>query len=150
MKKSLFLLFVLFLGCKKDPIVQVAPDRFIFGSAYGECIGDCARLFKLENQKLFPDDGVVHLSYNSDDHPFQSQDLAADKVALAESLLAQLPAGLMNETEAVIGCPDCHDQGTIFIETKTGDAVRRWYIDPDSEQYGSFCDSVRTTVNKLQ
>ena len=150
MKKSLFLLLVLFLGCKKDPSEQINPDHFIFGTAYGECAGDCARLFKLEDEKLFPDDGVVYLNYNGADIPFQTQSLATDKVALAESLLSQMPAALLNETEEQIGCPDCHDQGTIFIETKTGDAVRRWYIDPDSEQYGSFCDSVRTIVNKLQ
>lgn len=150
MKKSLFLLLVLFLGCKKDPVAKFAPDYVIFGTSYGECGGDCARLFKLENQNLYPDDGIEYLMQNGGDIPFMTQSLPADKVALAESLKNQIPASLLDEPEEVLGCPDCRDQGTVYIETKTGDQVSRWYIDPDLDQYASFCDSVRVAVLKLQ
>lgn len=150
MKKSLFLLILLLPACKKETASPfVAADSFIFGTSYGECGGDCARLFKLENDHLYPDDNVKYLPQAGDPVPFQSQSLPSDKVALAKTLLAEAPAGLYGETQEIIGCPDCRDQGTIFIEIRTGDQVRKWYVDPDSDKYGAFCDSVRSTVLKM-
>ena len=153
MKKYIFLLFILFAGCKKEPPVIVVPenaDSFIFGTSYGYCFGtNCTRLFKLEGDKLFPDVDLNHLTYNMLGIFFQTESLPADKVMLAESLKIQTPATLLNEPEEIIGCPDCRDQGVIYIETRTGGQVRKWYIDPDVNEYASFCDSVRAVVHKM-
>jgi len=110
--------------------------------------GDCARIFKLENQQLFADDGLVY--YTQNDIPFQTTSLSAEKVALAVALSEQVPAQLFDQPDGAIGCPDCRDQGGFLVEVKlsTGE-VRRWNIDPDKEEYEAFCDAIRTAVNQI-
>ena len=159
MKKTLIIITaaaaLLGFGCKKETIGCQFPfgsgdfEYFIFGTAHGMCIGDCAKIFQLEGGKLFADDVVEHLT--SENVTFQTTSLPAEKVAIATELSQQFPLALLDEANGQIGCPDCHDQGKMFVKVKTADGeIRFWFIDPDEAKYAAFSDAVRVAVEKMQ
>lgn len=156
MKKILILLaatLALCSGCEKECGCAPPPDSgdfeyFIFGTAYGECVGDCAKIFQLEGGKLFADDVVEHLT--SENVTFQTTSLSAEKVAIAAELSQQFPAALLDEANGQIGCPDCRDQGQMFVKVKTASGeVRFWFIDPDEAKYAAFTKAIREAVEKM-
>lgn len=150
MKKTfVFLALLAVLGCKKES--ATSPDYFVFGYAYGFCAGNCVTVFKLEGDNLFADDDASYQTLGENQEiPFQAGSLSAEKVNLAKALRAQIPTGLYNEPDGNVGCPDCRDQGLYYIKIKTGNTVREWRIDPDSQEYGAFGDTIRTTVDQLK
>ena len=159
MKKTLIIIAaaaaLLGFGCKKE-ICGCAPppgsgdfEYFIFGTAYGECSGDCAKIFRLEGGKLFADDGLEYFIYK-DEVPFQTTSLSAEKVDIAAELSQQFPMALLEEANGSIGCPDCRDQGMVFVKVKTADGqVRFWFIDPDEAKYAAFYKAVQEAVGKM-
>lgn len=150
MKKLLFLSLLLAFGCDRESAIDPnSLDYFIFGVYFGECTGNCAQLFKLEGQNLYADDNVDYL-ISPGGLKFQTQSLPSDKVALAEALLAQLPATLLAEEEKLIGCPDCRDQGGYYIKVKEGGDTQEWFIDPDEAKYAAFCNAIWSTVEQLE
>lgn len=157
MKKWLFLCVAALLafGCQnKECGCEPPPEAgdlqyFIFGTAYGECGGDCARIFKLQGEQLFPDEGVEYLNYSSPEIPFQSNSLGADKVALAKTLLDKIPSDLRSQPTGPIGCPDCRDQGTAFVKVKVGQQELYWFIDPDEVKYKEFTQEIMHTVTEV-
>jgi len=149
MKKMLLLLALLAaFGCKKESVDN--SDYFIFGYANGFCPSNCVTLFKLEGDSLYAHDDASFTVLATADIPFQTTSLPAEKVVLAKALQAQIPTNLYDEPDGNVGCPGCLDQGLYFIKIKTGDTVRRWHIDPDSEQYDAFGKAVQETLNQLQ
>lgn len=156
MKKMLVLaVFAALLGsgCEKECGCVPPPsigdfEYFIFGTAQGMCVGDCAKIFKLEGEKLFADDVTEHLS--NENVTFQTTSLPADKVTLAAALSEQIPLSLLSEANGQIGCPDCYDQGTIFVKIKTDGKEQFWFIDPDRAEYAEFCKAVREAVEEMQ
>ncbi len=160
MRKTLIIISaaaaLLGFGCKKESetIGCQQPTKdfeyFIFGTAYGECIGDCAKIFQLQGQQLFADDGLEYFLYK-DVVPFQTTSLSAEKIAIAKELLEQFPLALLDEANGSVGCPDCRDQGMIFIKIKvTCDEARFWFIDPDEAKYAEFYKAVREAAEKMQ
>ena len=90
-----------------------ADDTFlIFGVYHGFCIGDCWRLFKLENGQLFADnfdfpvDGVITFS-NMPMSDAQYQDAL---------VLKDIPDDVTGSDKDIYGCPDCADQGGYYLE----------------------------------
>jgi len=149
MKKTfVFLAMLAVLGCKKES--EINSDYFIFGYANGFCHGNCVTVFKLEGDNLYADDDASYLTLNDQEIPFQSAGLPAEKVNLAKALEAQIPAGLFAEPDGNVGCPDCRDQGLYYIKIKTGNTVREWRLDPDSQEYEVFNDAIRTTTDQLK
>ncbi len=148
----LFLTLLPALGCNKEPNPDIPQsfDYFIFGTAAGKCTGNCVTLYKLEGQNLYEDDNANYLMLSSQDIPFQATGLSAEKVALAETLQAQIPANLFNEPDGNIGCPDCYDQGMFYIKIKASDTVREWRIDRAVEEYTTYCDLIMTTLDQLK
>lgn len=157
MKKLLFLCAATLLafGCKNKDCGCAPPPQasdleyFAFGTAYGECGGDCARIFKLQGEQLFPDEGVEYLNYASSEIPFQTTSLPSDKVALAKTLLGKVSSELLSEPVGSIGCPDCRDQGTVFVKVKIGEQELYWFIDPDEAKYKELSQAVSYTVSEL-
>jgi hypothetical protein len=149
MKKTfVFLALLSVLGCKRESVNN--PDYFIFGYVNGFCLGNCVTLFKLEGDNLYPDADATIQQFAAGDIPFQTSSLPAEKVVLAKVLQAQIPASIYDEPDGNVGCPNCADQGLYFIKIKTGDTVREWRIDPDSQQYDAFGKAVQETLNQLQ
>lgn len=148
----LFLALLLAFGCKKETKDAGNFDYFIFGTAYGMCptTVNCITLFKLEGENLYADDNtLITALLDSQNLPFQTTSLPADKVALAKTLQAQIPANLYNEPNGNVGCPDCYDQGLYYVQIKIGDTIHEWRIDRDVEEYAAFCELIRTTKEQL-
>jgi len=115
---------MLFLSfCSKD---DNDIDSFAFGTAAGECYGNCARFFLIKNNNLYPDD--MDYYYNAD-LKFQNEPLSVDKYNLAKSLVDDFPIYLKNNPNKTFGCPDCYDQGGVHIEINRNGDIEIWHID---------------------
>jgi hypothetical protein len=151
------------ISCKNEIIVENPTttcdllgndDYLIFGTNYGFCVGNCSSLFKLTSTSLFEDD-IDRLEQDKA-VTFKSTALSTAKVEIAKTACAQFPNDLNNEKDERIGCPDCHDQGTIYIELKKNGVVKKWYIDPDQNQstiptyLQAYTKIVRDVVDQLK
>jgi hypothetical protein len=53
-KVPLFFLLIFISACTKEHM-PLTDDQFVFGTGYGECMGDCARLYQIRQGGLYPD-----------------------------------------------------------------------------------------------
>ena len=51
------------------------------------------------------------------------------KSQILSQLADNFPRVLLNSDQETYGCPDCADQGTIFLQRKIDDQIRSWFID---------------------
>jgi hypothetical protein len=146
-KLSLFLaLFIAFsfFACDDDtstpdvvksgcPLFDGKEDYLVFGTYRGFCAGDCVSLFKITTNELFADNMTGRF-----DKPlsFNASALSSDKYAIAAALCAKFPLESTNAIDVTLGCPDCHDQGVVYVELKRGSVIRTWKIDPDDNASG--------------
>jgi uncharacterized protein YlaI len=129
MKTKLLLIVIsisLFSSCSKETSFDF--DYFAFGTAYGECLGNCAKFFQIKDNKLYADD--MDYYFNSD-LKFLNEPLPAEKYNQAKKLIEDFPDYLKNNPNKTFGCPDCADQGGIHIEIKNNDRIEYWHIDTD-------------------
>ncbi len=147
MKKLLCccLISVLFITCKKENETQTSPVKylsFVFGTNYNYCVSNCARLFLLAEEKIYP--GVT----NRLTTPFQFSNtpLSNDKYLLTKELTEKFPNYLLEHPNSTIGCPDCTDQGTIIIEMMHSGVKQSWQIDTDLTKLPA---EIRSYVSRL-
>ncbi len=127
-KRSIFYFFIicfLFLSsCAKEEIVN-QDGSFIFGIYFGFCVDNCAHIYKYEDERVFPDIidrfALDALIFSDDPDP--------DLVSTAKELADNFPSALLNSDQEIYGCPDCADQGTIFLQREANGQVRSWFID---------------------
>jgi hypothetical protein len=143
----LTVLFVLLASCKvKDNTIEPSQtEYFIFGTGYGECVGNCSHFFQISNSKIYPDDMLGAYTQMK----FSSTPLSNDKYLLAKSLLDSLPQYLTNNPNITIGCPDCVDQGKIYIEFKSNGVIIYWNIDTNTKDYPKEIESYITKLKKI-
>jgi hypothetical protein len=154
MKQLIVFLSILlaFSNCKKDKSSTVAlnTDYFAFGTAYGFCAGNCATFFLIKENVLYPD------SMDKLTSPllFNNKPMSEEKLILASKLKDNFPKYLLDNPNSVIGCPDCHDQGGIYIELRKEGTLLKWSIDTDSSQQPivirSYIQSVADCINNLK
>jgi len=118
-------------SCDKDPVVAGLGEEgyFVFGNFYGLCAGDdCIRIFKFDDDQLYADTKKVYPNrgniYNGSYKKISNPHI--DSIA---SLLSGFPQELLSDTNVVFGCPDCVDQGVIYLELKFNDIHRSWLLD---------------------
>jgi hypothetical protein len=137
---------ILFISsCNKDnETAATAETKFlIFGHFYGECIGEsCVQTYKLTDTKLYVD---LAKNYNGNDLNFQKMD--ESKFNQVANLKADFPIQLLDETESVIGCPDCRDQGGIFIQYSNNGIIKSWRIDNDKTAIPTYLHPFMEKVN---
>ncbi len=157
----LVLITVFFAACKKEtnhsasvcPLLS-ADDYLVFGTYYGFCAGNCTSLYKLTTTEVYEDD--INYFEKEKDVVFRSQPLGSSKLSLAAELCRSFPFDSIISEKETIGCPDCHDQGVVYVELKKNGLVRKWFIDPDANQNDvpaylkSYVKLVKTTVEKLK
>ncbi|MGC4079354.1 MAG: hypothetical protein QM702_20400 [Rubrivivax sp.] len=157
MKSYLFLLITLLqlsASCGKSrdtPNTVFNPDYFIFGNSYGMCRADCTHLFRVSGGQAYPDSidrGLAPLY-------FSSIPLDSARTAIALEVQQALPASLRySDSERVIGCPDCRDQGTIYIEYAQAGKVYVIRMDTDETavpaDMRAFCSQLQNAVTKLK
>ena len=115
-------ILILFSACSKDddnadcenPIQN--SDTLIFGHFYGECIGeDCIQTYKLSDGQLFEDTLDSYAGSGPSDFillPQEDYDLVSD-------LMDFFPNELLSLADSTFGCPDCADQGGLFIRLES-------------------------------
>ncbi len=149
-----FLALITFYGCKddaKDPSDEGLKSgaSVAFGSFYNMCAGSrCVAFFKLQDNKLYED--------TKDKFPTQGQpyDGTYDKLLdnikyqLVKDLSDKIPAALFDETEAIIGCPDCSDGGGLYLEVNTSDGKRYWYIDNNEARIPDYLHTFVAEANE--
>jgi len=148
MEKIKFLVFsltiLLISSCSKDEIKLNQDNFLIFGHFHGECIGEkCVETFKLTNEKLF-EDTVDSYSKTS----FNFIEIGSDKFEEVQDLADYFPTELLSETESTIGCPDCLDQGGIFIQYSKNGNVQSWKIDQLKNAVPDYLHEFMAKVNE--
>jgi hypothetical protein len=125
------LMFAGLTACKKDCNHEpktLTGDGMIFGRYYGECGGEgCIEMFKIENGKVYED--------TEDNYPYNQLysgtyvELDASAYNKVSYMLNAVPTQLYSETDTTIGIPDGGDWGGIYLEVKSGNTHRYWFID---------------------
>ena len=152
MKYFVFGITAIFLAlCSREAHqLQSPPDYLIFGHFYGHCMGEeCVEIFKLTDEALFEDGSDSYLATE-----FEFSPLGAEAYDVARELKAALPAPLLNSTETTFGCPDCADQGGLYIEISSNGERRSWRIDQDKRMVPGylhfFMDQVNQVIDSIQ
>lgn len=111
-------------GCKKEKD-EPNIEYLTFGKANGLCWTECATFFKVEDNAVYADSMMNYTGTLQ----FQSDALANDKYLLAKPLQDNFPTYLTDNPNQTIGCPDCADQGGIYITRKVNGITSYWNID---------------------
>lgn len=137
-------------SCKSDDDVTLADeDYLIFGHFYGFCFGEgCVETFKLTGTALFED--------TKDDYAgieFDFIKLPDAKFEQVNDITSYFPDKLLEETEAILGCPDCADGGGLFIQLSDKGQIKSWRIDQMKqgvpEYLHDFMDKVNEKIGML-
>ena len=149
MKKLLLLLLcvpLLFNSCDKNNEFEISDnDYLIFGHFYGMCGGEeCVETFKLTDEKLYED---LNDNYSGTE-PFNFVILEDEKYNDVKDLISAFPSQLFNENDTTFGCPDCWDQGGLFIEYKKDGNLKKWRIDQSKNQVPYYLHDFMDKVNE--
>ena len=149
-----FFFFTGILSCSEEDPSSDQFDYLIFGTFYGECIGEeCIEIFRIEDGKLFEDlddrypDGGSQESGNY-------MELSEEKYQEVKNLYDTIPELLWALTDGTIGCPDCTDGGGVYVEIQRGDENKFWVLDNFlnriPEPYHEIVNTIHDSVNKIQ
>ncbi|WP_166965442.1 hypothetical protein [Yeosuana marina] len=148
--RKLILITVLFFSffnynCSSDDALDSDKnDYLIFGHFYGMCVGDgCVVTYKLTNEKLYED---INHNYSGTDLNFK--ELENNKFEQVKDLTDYFPSELLSENEDVFGCPDCADQGGLFIQISQGGVIKSWRIDQQKENVPEYLQGFMDKVNE--
>lgn len=139
---------LLLFSCKKD---QAPPaDYLVFGTFSAGCETGCFKLFQLSGDQLY----VAMPGYNlgqPQTQVFSSDPLPAEKYTAARELLEDFPEYLRNSAGEVFGCPNCYDQGGLYLEQRQDGIVRKWKIDPNDhpDDLSPYLQQIYLVVGQL-
>ena len=68
--------------------------------------------------------------------------------ALFKNLSDFIPNELWDESSTTFGCPDCYDQGGIFIKYKNGSNSKNWKIDQTQIDIPTYLHEFIDMVNE--
>lgn len=132
----------IFAACKKESNELMPENSFVFGSYHSLCYDDCAILYKIEGQQLFAD----NTSYVTSPLTFSLTPMANDKYLIAKPVQDSFPIYLTSHADTTYGCPDCYDQGMIYIEKTINGVKRKWIIDAE---VSSIPAEIRTYIQQV-
>lgn len=135
MKIYIFLfisLIILSTSCKKEK--QLCNDSLVLGTYYGNCAGNCFNVYRLDYDKLQEDEIPEHLIDYTTYTFSATKTLAESKFELVKNLIYEIPAELKLNTNKVYGCPDCADEGGVFLEVTLDGKSSRFNIDNYNSQ----------------
>lgn len=143
---TFFAILIIISSCKHDDDISVNEnDYLIFGHFYGECIGEgCVETYKLTDTKLFED---TNDSY-AGTAPFNFIELGALQFEQVKDLIDFLPPELLNASDTAFGCPDCADQGGLFIQYLKNGNTKSWRIDQSKNQVPEYLYEFMDKVNE--
>jgi hypothetical protein len=126
-------------GCKKEE-AEFTPDTVVFGSFYGECLGEkCIEMYKLDVVGRHLYEGT------QDQYPAGATPYGGSFVQLPDSLYpkvsdlpALIPAQLRREPNAVFGQPDAGDWGGYYLEVTHDGRQQVWLIDTQKSNIPTY------------
>ncbi len=153
MKKIKILISIVFgliiASCNKDDNTSLSEsDYLIFGQFNGLCAGEeCIEIFKLESNKLLED---INDNYPDRTNFYTGNyiDLGNAKYDLVNDLTDYFPTNLINEIDTVFGCPDCADQGGLYIEYNFNGLRKFWIIDQSKVSVPNYLHDFIDKVNE--
>ena len=127
-------------------------DYLIFGWYFGECAGEeCVETFRLTDRSLFED---VNDPYSGSSAFRFMEQLSREKFERASIVAEEFPSQLLQEPDQTFGCPDCADQGGMFIQVSSLNGIQTWRLDQDKtdvpEYLHDFMDEVNETIIAIQ
>lgn len=141
---GLMLLMVVSCDQDVDYFTLQEGDYFLFGRYYGMCVGEeCVEVYQLTETDLYED---TNDSYMLTDFKFKK--LSHSKFLQVKDLPGYLPNELLITDEAFLGCPDCADQGGIFVQISQNEVVKTWRIDQRKEDIPDYLHDFVDTVNE--
>ena len=133
------ILMVLLTSCGGPDNGPGDDGDIVFGLFAGECIGDnCVRIFKLTEEELFEDQNDIYPGTIFTGEQFDFEGLPNSKFELAEDFASFFPEEILDETESRFGCPDCGDQGGIFLGWYENDTFRSSTIDVRKDEIPEY------------
>ncbi len=140
------MLFLILSSCTEDNSELGLLDKnyFIFGHTYGECEGEeCVETFLISKGKIYED--VLDI-YTKTEYDF----IALQNGSMEEliQLPSLLPNELINSDQETFGCPDCLDQGAIYIERSINGKKEHWWIDQDKNAIPAYLWPFANKVNQ--
>lgn len=145
-------------------IPEVSINSLVFGYYFGECYGDCAIIYKIENGKLYIDnvdfpfvpivDENGYYLRDLENISFEKEPLPHEHFEIAQELLESFPKELSILEEQQFGIPDAYDQGGIFLATETLQGKKVWKIDPEDnfqkpEYVVLYRNEIVDVINKI-
>jgi len=147
----LFCFLLLASACEKEHCAVTEDDIFVFGTWYGECAGDCAGLYEIRHGKLYPDN-INNLYLDS--VTFSNVPLPDSSYQHARSLPGLLPNYLIQHPNETLGCPDCYDQGVIYVELRRKGKKTTWKLDTNTgalpPDVQAFAQQVLVVMDQLR
>lgn len=151
----LFLLLIPFIlgsSCETSPLTP-GPDYIIFGDFYGECVGPkCVNIFKIRDGEIFQDTTHIYPSRNS----FYSGKWIKLPKTMMNSVndsINNIPSELIAEKSNIIGEPDSHDQGGIYLEIYRNENDKHiqlfWLIDRDFNNIPNYLHNYLRTLESV-
>ena len=146
MKIYMFILTVFslsFFGCSNDDgsQPQTDSDYLIFGHFYGMCHGDdCMATFKLTGDALY-------IGNPAGDGSFEFTELPTENFNIAKGLLEKIPDKLLDEDDQTFGCPDCADQGGMYIQVSVNGKVQTWLLDQNKARVPDYLHQFMDEIN---
>lgn len=139
------LTFLVFCSCDKEVSNELNEGDFlIFGHFYGECIGEgCVETYKLTSSKVYEDTNDNYLETD-----FSFIKLGNDKFKEVKYLIDFLPNELLESDEDNFGCPDCLDQGGLFIQYSKNGNIKSWRIDQSKSAVPNYLHEFMDEVNE--
>lgn len=143
---TLIFIALLFTSCSEsdNSVNTNTMDYLIFGHFHGECIGEgCVETFKLTGDRLYEDTLDHYYAEN-----FEFIELSSEKFVQVKDIIDYFPNKLLNEKDTRFGCPDCRDQGGVFIQYSENGIVKSWRIDKDKDVIPEYLHSFIDKVNE--
>lgn len=138
------------VACDKNdnsPVIN-SEDFLIFGHFYGHCLGEqCIEIFKLQDQKLYEDQNDQYVS-NEGFYQADFQVLDQDKYDIAKDLWSLVPEAIYEEDQLRFGCPDCADQGGIYLELQKGTFHEYWILDQNQDLVPEYLHQIMDAINQ--
>jgi hypothetical protein len=135
-----------------------SSDYIIFGRYCGECMGECATMYKFDlvNRTLFADHSDSYWEHHSNGTmKFATTISDSTVIALVEEIGDEIPEEIINAPagEQRFGCPDCADGCGIFFETGKDKISRKFYIDNQTDKLEgdvkAFAEYLQEVLRKM-
>ena len=141
--------FYMMISCQKaeDPLVDNPDDFLVFGRFYGFCMGEkCIEIYRLQDGRIYED---VKDQYVSNESFYQGdfEPLSEEKYQQVKDLWNVIPSAIYEEDQVRFGCPDCADQGGIYLEIKTGTFHAFWILDQSKSEVPNYLHELMDVVN---